>query len=1074
MNPRHQIKILLSLALICCCFYLKTSGQEFSSRRIGLEEGLSQSSIMAIAQDSRGFLWFGTQDGLNRYDGYDFSVLKNEPFDPNSLSHNHIRALLIDRQDVLWVGTGGGGMNIYNPENQSFTRLQYSPEDAGSLSNNYITTIYQDLDGTIWIGTHNGLNKVVFEGDHPLENEMYLERFLYNANRPRIAFESSIQSIYRDSEGTLWIGTRSGLYSQSKGDSGDTFKSWFRRNTEENGWKGMPILQIGENANYELWVSTAMGMYQFDRENQEFLNMPMPWDNESEPESPVVNFFRQGKNGDMLIGVEGNGVALLKYDGRKKAYSQQFFHLAHQPDQNSTISDNWLYTAEEDRFQKGSWWIGTALGGINFIQEKAKPFYPHFFDNQKVPSHSGTYIRTTLIDKNNDVWFSLERGIVKHTTATGEYQYFEYAREGNNTLKSPVIYSTLEDMSGQIWFGTHRGLHKVINLSGGRTGFQYFPYPEDCQIGLSFSLEEWQNGKILLGTAGGLNLFDPATELYQGCSIVLDTLFGLQNGYFITDMHEDRKGNFWVATTKGLVFIKNITDLLNGVSGISPKIFRHNPNDSSSLRNDAVNSLAEDNEGNMWLGTMNGLIKVELEDEEWKFTSFTEKNGLANNVVYAVIADSITKSLWMSTNNGLSKLDLSLLKFDNYDSRDGLQGSEFNQGAFSRTRDGQFIFGGIGGYTRFFPSQIQRDPYPPKVYLTHFSGGDGRPRNLLDNSGDQIELNFTENTFTLEYVGLNFSDPKRNSYSYRLISPKNEHEIKWIHAGTNRQVNITNLSPGKYIFEVKATNGDGIASLSPATLKIRIHPPFWRTVWFYLLLITGITGLLWFFHWYRVKVKVRRVMELERVRKSTAADFHDELGHKLTIISLFGEILKKQLNDKSDKILPHLDKIISTSNSLYYSMKDLLWVLDPEKDSILDLVILLKDFGDELFDKTGIGFRTEGITNEMENYLLSMEQKRHIVLIFKEAMNNTLKHSACRNAVLSVEIDEEKLILHFEDDGNGFDLEKANHGHGLTNLRERAEKLGSELEIQSNQSGTQVKLIGELPEVMKKTGKRRI
>ncbi|MCB0855214.1 MAG: hypothetical protein KDD63_23490, partial [Bacteroidetes bacterium] len=732
-------------------------------------------------------------------------------------------------------------------------------------------------------------------------------------------------------------------------------------------------------------------------------------------------------------------IVIGKYNDQTKTYSD-FRHLIHDPERPGSLSDNWIYTAFPDRYQQNSWWIGTALGGITYIQQKAKPFNAHFLKTEELPVESGTYIRSTLIDKNENVWFSLERGLVKHNVESGKYEYFSAIPDQPGALQNYIAYTIIEDKKGRKWAGTYEGIHQIIDLPNGKTFFKHFPYPETCNSVLTFSMSEDKNGQLLLGTATGLNVFDPETQTYQGCSRVLDTLLGYQNGYFITDIHRDKKNNVWISTTKGLVLIKGISNFYQQLNEAQPLIFRHNPDDIYSLRNDAINNLAEDNEGNIWLGTMNGVIRVSPDGEGWKFDSFTEKDGLANNVVYAVMADSITRTLWLSTNNGISRFDLGSEEFDNYDLRDGLQGNEFNQGAFSKTRNGQFIFGGIGGYTRFFPSKIQQDPYPPRVFLTRFSGGDGTPRDFMQTDLPAISLDYTENTFALEFTGINYTDPKRNTYEYRLSSPDQTESGKWIKVGTSRQVNMTNLPPGEYLFEVRAFNGDGITSGETAKLEIIIRPPFWRTYWFILLVISGILGLLWLFHWSRVQVKVRRVIELERVRKNTAADFHDELGHKLTIISLFGEIVKKQLSKSGEGYVPHLDKIISTSNSLYYSMKDLLWVLDPEKDSVLDLAILLKDFGDELFDKTGIAFRTEGIKEEMSHYLLPMDQKRHIVLIFKEAMNNALKHSQGKNAVLRIQMKQE-LILTFADDGVGFDISEAGNGHGLANLRERARNL---------------------------------
>ena len=221
-------------------------------------------------------------------------------------------------------------------------------------------------------------------------------------------------------------------------------------------------------------------------------------------------------------------------------------------------------------------------------------------------------------------------------------------------------------------------------------------------------------------------------------------------------------------------------------------------------------------------------------------------------------------------------------------------------------------------------------------------------------------------------------------------------------------------------------------------------------------------ALLWGMHAYRVSIKVQRMRALERVRKNTAADFHDELGHKLTIISLFGEILKQQLNGSSITNQPHLNKIISTANSLYYSMKDLLWVLDPEKDSVYDLILLLKDFGDELFDKTGIAFRTEGINNLMQEFILPMDCKRHLVLIFKEVMNNSLKHAHCKNTILSANLKDNILYLTFVDDGKGFDISQGSEGHGISNVHDRARKIDASLEIQSDSNGTQIRLSCQL------------
>ena len=269
------------------------------------------------------------------------------------------------------------------------------------------------------------------------------------------------------------------------------------------------------------------------------------------------------------------------------------------------------------------------------------------------------------------------------------------------------------------------------------------------------------------------------------------------------------------------------------------------------------------------------------------------------------------------------------------------------------------------------------------------------------------------------------------------------------------------MPPGTYIFKVIGTNADGLKNTAGDVVEIIVHPPFWRTIWFYLAVLLAIGSGLWLLHQYRVQQKVQRVTDMERVRKNAAADFHDELGHKLTVISLFANVVKQGVGEES-KLTPHLNKVIDTSYSLYHSMKDLLWVLDPKKDSLHDMALMLKDFGDQLFDKSGVAFRTEGITDNMKNYNLVMDHKRHISLIFKEVMNNAMKHAKCQNTDLNFEWNEAErsISILFHDDGKGFDPENTgSSGNGLLNLQDRANQVGGTIAFLSGngKKGSSVK-----------------
>lgn len=1041
-------QFFILLLIISVCQYVAGQEDVYSFRYIGLEDGLSQSSINAIAQDTKGFMWFGTQDGLNFYDGYGFRVLKNEPFDPTSLSHNHISTLTIDHKGVLWVGTRGGGLNIYNPISQSFRRLMNSPDDLQSLSNNYITCVAVDSNQNIWIGTTNGLNKGVFNGDDPLRGEITFERYFFNQESSEMNAESHISSLHVGANGVLWVGTRNGLFAM---DDRHELRYVLEIAGPQNTWSKMEktgIAAIGSDRTGRVFVSTSARNFvikenSYEVEEYSFGNKQL--------KITGINNYLTARNGDFWITTMGYGIYKMKFDESAGQYqAAQEVEFSYLP--NSNHKAQWITSILEDRLQPGSFWVGSFLRGVVRIQRKMRLFH----SNQRLPEEYQTYIRSTRAGPSGNIWLGLEYGLLVHDEEANQSRYFT-SEKPLKGMKSHIIYSSLEDDYQHLWFGTYGGIYKVISSDVNHPVFRFYPLPSECYSHGVFSMFQDTDGTFILGTFKGIVKFDPCSGTYSGCPVMLDSI-AANTRYYVNGMIRDHENRLWITTSNGLIILHNSEEVFAGTARPELSHYLHDPMDISSLRSKNLTNIVQDKNGTVWLGSMNGLIKVHESENGLSFEALTEKHGLANNVIYAVLYDSVTHTLWMSTNRGISRMNPATHKVDNFGVRDGLQHFEFNQGAFSRSSDGQMIFGGLNGYTRFYPWEIRTDPSPPVIWLTRFSGGDGMNRDLLNHEIEQINLTYTQNTFTVGFTGLNYKSPLQNTYAYRLLSEENP-DTSWIYAGTACQANITNLPPGEYIFQVRAANSDGVWSATNAELDITIQPPFWKTIWFYLIVITLVGGLLLAFHQYRLRTKLQRMAELERVRKNTAADFHDELGHKLTIISLFGEILKQQANGVSEKMLPHLNKIISTSNSLYYSMKDLLWVLDPQKDSVLDLAILLKDFGDELFDKTGIAFTTRGISDHMSDLLLPMDQKRHIVLIFKEVMNNALKHSDASRTMLSVSLEHQKLQLTFTDNGKGFDVKKASDGHGLMNLKNRAEQIDSQLEMYSDSNGTTVKLV---------------
>jgi signal transduction histidine kinase len=389
----------------------------------------------------------------------------------------------------------------------------------------------------------------------------------------------------------------------------------------------------------------------------------------------------------------------------------------------------------------------------------------------------------------------------------------------------------------------------------------------------------------------------------------------------------------------------------------------------------------------------------------------------------------------------------------------------FHAGAFGKRQNGAMLFGGINGVNYFHPDRLPRNAFVPPVVITTFKKIDsGREITRDVSAAKELVLSYKENFFSFEFAALNFIQPEKNQYAYKLegLDPD------WIQAGSRRYASYTNVAPGEYLLRVKGSNNDGVWNEAGTALKITITPPFWKTSWFAALSAVAMMIAIVGAHRFAVRVRIKQLFAIERarrleneqVRKKAANDFHDELGHRLAKIALFGEIIKRKLNGNTGELAAYLDKIIDGSQRLSHDTRDFLWTLDPNKDSLYEVVFYLKEFADELFDRTAIDFRIVGLTPALELIKLSAEAKRHLTLLFKEGMTNILKHAECRNATLQVEVAGERVQITLTDDGKGCNGKMNGNGHGLSNMRERAEKLQGLLRVDSRPGeGTKIQLI---------------
>jgi two-component sensor histidine kinase len=366
-------------------------------------------------------------------------------------------------------------------------------------------------------------------------------------------------------------------------------------------------------------------------------------------------------------------------------------------------------------------------------------------------------------------------------------------------------------------------------------------------------------------------------------------------------------------------------------------------------------------------------------------------------------------------------------------------------------------FGGIDGYTYFYPSEIKLDSTPPRVLISGFNIPGKEKRSIYFDDIDtdkKVELKYYENSFTVNFTGLHYVNPLKNTFSYMLEGYQDD----WIYSGSLNSVNFSQLPPGDYTLRVKAANSDGIYNETGDTLLISISSPFWHTAWFYAIILVSIGLILYGLHRYRLSLKMQQVLAIDKIRKETAEDFHDELGHKLTTISWFGEIVRSKLKPENDDAKIYIDKIVETSQQMYHTMKDLLWAMDPEKDTVNDLYTQIKEFGEDLFDRTGIEFNSESNVDLKGNKILPLHHKRQVILIFKEIMHNTLKHSGANKADFKLAKSNGQIHFRFLDNGKGYTLNGHPTGFGLKNVKRRSELLHADLKIASTGSGTSVDL----------------
>jgi two-component sensor histidine kinase/ligand-binding sensor domain-containing protein len=1028
---------------------------------LSIEQGLSQSTVVAILQDRKGFLWFGTDNGLNRFDGYDFRVFRNDPSDPASIGDSKIVALLEDSRGDIWVGTAGNGLNRMvrsaGGGPLEFDRFAHDPANAASLGGAYVNALYEDRFGDIWVGLDDGgLNRLVRAGRPG--GPVSFVRYLGAPGRPT----------------------------------------------------PRQVTSIGEDDVGELWVGAVDGLYLFDRGSGSFRRFgPDPHDPRSLSHE-YVRCLRRDLLGTLWIGTDGGGLNEI-VPGRKPGAGPVFLKFRHDEEDPNSLPGDAVEAICEDR--SGVLWVGLYYGGLGKLvmnddpgaDREKRPFI-HYYSRPSDPDGlSSGPVNAILEDRRGALWVGTDGGGLSVAEPPSDkedpvkFAHFRHDPKNPGSLSDDVVTALFEDSRGDIWVGTFTGgLNRLAGGLRGKTPPVFMHYKHDPLDSLSLSNDfvmsflEDRAGTLWVGTIDrGLNCFDKATgkfTRFPGNSTSLTTL----SDDSVFTMDEDPSGDFWIGTADGL----NRMDPKTGT------IIRYlnDPDDPRSIGGNNIRALFTDRNGSLWIGTdgggLNKMLPRNGAGAPTRFLRYRIKNGLPSDVIFGILEDGRGR-LWLSTDAGLSCFDPDRETFRNYGKLDGLQSNEFHRGASFMNRAGEMFFGGSHGFNVFRPENVRDNRVPPQVVIKDFQLfnrsvpiGKARRRafalrrSILET--DAVELGHQDNSLSFEYSALHYVSPDRNEYAYKLEGLEKD----WNRVGNRRFATYSALPPGTYTFRVKAANGDGVWNEIGATLRVVIRHPFWKLWWFQTMAVVVGLGLLAALINYWTRIASERARKLERTVEERTAELrtanvrlaasvkekeilikeiHHRVKNNMQVISSLLNLQAASVSDAAvlDIIKKSRDRVLSMAliHEKLYQSKDL---------ARIDFEQYLRKLIGHLFNSYRVDPGTVELKIDVKDVYLDINTGIPCALIANELVSNALKYAFPAGRVVPGEI---AIAFHRTGDGpyelairdNGVGLPasfglETSESLGLQIVRDLVAQLEGTIRIE-NRGGTVYTIIFPAPEM---------